>query len=98
MQKSSYFGLASLVFAAVSVIFLAIFFAVSQMNIPPALFNEWNQTSASISCISAPLAILLAVIGLQGSSTSKLTSSLSIFLVSAPFLVLMGQFALEWLP
>jgi hypothetical protein len=97
-DKSSYYGIASLLFAFISVIFLGIHFAVSQLNITPQLFDQWNQISLSISCIFAPVTLALGFLGWQGSNASKILSSFSAILVCAPFLILLGQFFYYWMP
>lgn len=97
-DKSSYYGIASLLFAFISVIFLGVYFAVSQLNISPQLFDQWNRTSLSISCILAPVTVALGFLGWQGSNTSKMLSSFSVLLVSMPFLILLGQFIYYWIP
>jgi hypothetical protein len=97
-DRSSYYGIASLLFAFISVIFLGVYFAVSQLNISPQLFNEWNRTSLSISCIFAPMTWAMGYLGWQGSNTSKILSSFSILMVGAPFLILFGQFVYYLIP
>jgi len=97
-DKSPYYGIASLMFASISVIFLGIYFAVSQLRISPQLFDQWNHTSLSISCTFAPITILVAALGWQGSGMSKLLSSFSVLMVAAPFLILLIQFMYYWIP
>ena len=43
VTKTSYFGLVSLLTAILSALFLAAFFAVSQLNISPRTFSIWNN-------------------------------------------------------
>jgi hypothetical protein len=97
-SKTIYVGIVSLSFAMISVMFLGIYFWVSQMNITPQLFDQWNHISASIACITAPIAVGFGIFGMLGNNSSKVVSSFSLFLVGAPFLFLLGQFALSWLP
>jgi hypothetical protein len=91
-QRKTFFGLAALVTAIVSLIFLAAFFGVSQLNITPATFSRLNNLTASVSCLAAPLALLLGVAGYTRANDSKRLSLLAMSLVGLPYLVLFVQF------
>lgn len=90
-MRKSYFGIASLIVAALSVLFLGGNFGVSQLNITPQTFSTWNNITALAACSLAPLAILLGILGLIGKNDSKLLSGIALVLVSTPFLILAIQ-------
>ena len=94
----TYFGLSALLVAIVSMAFLAGYFAVSQMNITPSTFYFWNAITAFISCITAPLAFVLAYLALRSSSDSRQLASSAVLISVLPFLVLFIQFALSFIP
>lgn len=89
--KNTYFGIASLLTALLSVLFLAANFGASQLNITPETFSFLNNITVLTACVLAPLAVLLGVIGLFKRNDSKLLSALALILVGAPFLVLFAQ-------
>ncbi|MBI5840086.1 MAG: hypothetical protein HZB19_08280 [Chloroflexi bacterium] len=96
-MKKSYFGLASLSAAIVSASFLGAFFGVSQLDISTAAFNFWNNMTAAVSCLFAPLALVLGLFGFRRKNDSKTLAGIGIGLVGLPYLILLGQFALYFL-
>ncbi len=88
--KRSLFGLVALIVAIISVIFLGVFFGVSQLNITPATFSTLNKLTALIYCVTAPIAFILGIAGYR--ADSKKLSLIAMGLVGVPFLILFGQF------
>jgi hypothetical protein len=98
VPRKTYYGMAALLTATVSLAFLAAFFTVSQLNITPETFGRLNNLTASVSCTTAPLALLLGMIGYLHRNDFKRMSLLAMGLVGLPFLVLIVQFILAFVP
>ncbi len=96
-MKRSYFGLASLITAIVSASFLGAFFGVSHLDISTAAFNFWNNLTATVSCLFAPLALVLGLFGFRRKNDSRTLAGIGIGLVGLPYLILLGQFVLYFL-
>ena len=90
--KKTFFGLASLISAIVSVLFLGAFFGVSQLNISPATFSLLNNVLGMIMCVCAPLAMGLGAFALTRKNDSRVLSGISLGIVGVPYLILFGQF------
>ena len=89
--KNTYFGIASLLTAFLSVLSLGANFGVSQLNISPETFNSLNNITVLAACVLAPLAVLLGMVGLFKRNDSKPLSVTALALVGAPFLILFVQ-------
>src|SRR5688572_5614516 len=90
--KSTYLGVISLLLAILSVIFLATFFAVSQMNISPATFSSWSNIIGLIYCFMTPAVFILALLAWRKKKDSKTMAGLAMVIIGIPFLALFSQF------
>lgn len=61
-------------------------FGVSQMDISPEQFNQWNSITALLYCVLTPLACGLGVVGLLLKNDSKTFSGMALLVVTIPFL------------
>jgi hypothetical protein len=91
-QKQTYLGIISLSLAILSVIFLAAFFAVSQMNISPATFSSWSNIIGLIYCFMTPAVFVLAILAWRKKKDSRLMAGIAVAIIGIPFLVLLSQF------
>ncbi len=90
--KETFYGLASLIAAFISIFFLAGSFVITVMDISPATFVNMNILSYLVYCSSAPLAVGLGVWGITRKHDSRILSVTAIGLTVVPFLVLFWQF------
>jgi hypothetical protein len=90
-MKNSYFGLAALIVAILSVLSLGANIGVSQLNITPETFYSLNTMTALAACSLAPLALLLGILGFIRNNDSKLLSGIALTLAGTPFLILFVQ-------
>jgi hypothetical protein len=90
--KQTYLGIISLLLAILSVIFLAAFFAVSQMNISPATFSSWSNIIGLIYCFMTPAAFVLALLAWRKRKDSKSMAGIAMAIIGIPFLILFSQF------
>jgi hypothetical protein len=97
-EKRTYFGISSLLTACLSIAFLILYFVVSQLDISPKTFFFWNVVSAFISCVTAPLAWILAFLAWRKSKDSNPMAVTAVALVGIPYLILFAQFALSFIP
>ena len=95
--KKTFFGLISLIAAITSILFLGAFFGITLLNISPGTFNLLNNLFALISCIFAPVAVILSVVGYRQKKDSKTLSAIAFGLVGLPYLILFGQFIFSFL-
>ena len=96
--RRTYFGIAALALAILSALFLIAFFAISQLNISPSTFSFWSNLTLLISCSSAPLGLILGIVGYRKPGDSKTLASIASVLSFLPFLILFLQFALSFIP
>jgi hypothetical protein len=97
-QKRTYFGISSLLTAILSVIFLGIYYGVSQLRITPQDFFFWNVVTASGYCITVPIAFILAYLAWRKTKDSKPLATTAVVIISVPFLFLLLIFALSFIP
>ena len=96
--RRTYFGIAALVLAILSILFLTAFFSVSQLNISPRMFSFWSNLTLLISCSSAPLGLIFGILGYRKPGDSRALASIAFILSFLPFLILFLQFALSFIP
>jgi len=96
-KKRSFFGLAALILAIISAVFLGANFEVSQLNITPSTFNRWNNLTAFVYCLTVPIAFILGVLGLRKKNDSKGYSLIAMGLTGVPFLIIFTQFIWSFL-
>ena len=90
--RKTFYGLASLIAAIISVMFLGAFFGISQLNISPATFSVLNNLLGMIMCVIAPIAMALGAFAFTRKNDSRILSGIGMGIVGIPFLVLFGQF------
>jgi hypothetical protein len=90
--KQTYLGVISLLLAILSVIFLATFFAISQMNISPATFSSWSNIIGLIYCFMTPAVFVLAILAWRKKKDSRLLAGIAVAVIGIPFLILLSQF------
>lgn len=92
LAKQTYFGVVSLLVSILSVVFLAAFFAVSQLRISPATFSFWNNIIGLVYCLITPAAFVLAILAWRRKNDSRLLAGIATSIIGIPFLVLFTQF------
>jgi hypothetical protein len=88
----TYFGIASLIIAVVSILFLAGSFAITMLDISPAQFASLNNVAYLVYCNSTALAMALGVWGLTRKNDFTILSIIALGMVGLPFLFLFWQF------
>lgn len=95
-NRKTFYGLASLIAAMISVGFLAAFLGITVLDITPSAFFMLNNLLGLIMCGFAPLAILLGIFAFTRKNDSWVLSGIGMGLVGVPFLVLFGQFVVNF--
>lgn len=94
--KKTYFGVTALAVAIISALFLIASYVVSQLNISLRTFSFWSNITLLSYCLSAPLAVILGVIGYRKLNDSKRVAMIAVALIVLPFLVLFVRFVLSF--
>ncbi len=94
--SNTYFGIAALVFAILSDLFIAANYAVAYLDLPSSVFNQLNQLTALFFCGLTQLTLVLGVIGLMRKKDSKILSGIAIILVTIPFLVIFSRLVMSF--
>jgi hypothetical protein len=94
--RKTYFGVAALVFAILSVLSIAANYGVANLDIPPSVFNQLNQLTTLFFCGLTQLTLVLGVIGLMRKKDSKVLSGIAIILVMIPFLVIFSRLVMSF--
>jgi len=90
--RKTFYGFASLIIAMISVLFLTASFAITMIDISPAIFFNLNNLTYLVYCSSTPLALGLGVWGFTRKNDSTLLSVVAMGLVGLPFLFLFWRF------
>ena len=98
LVKRTYFGIVALLLAILSVMFLAAFFAVSQLNINPDTFFFWNNITAAVYCLVTPAAFVLAMLAWRRKRDSRILAGMAVAVTVIPFLILFVQFIFAFMP
>jgi hypothetical protein len=91
-HKKTFYGLATLIAAFISVLFLGGFFAITMLDITPRTFSMLNNLLGLIMCVFAPLTLLLGVLAFTRKNDSRVLSGIGMGLVTVPYVILFGQF------
>ncbi|MEW6400892.1 MAG: hypothetical protein AB1649_03775 [Chloroflexota bacterium] len=95
--KKSYFGLAALVMAVASGLFLAAYFAVSQLDVTPETFSLLNNWTTFGYCLTVPVTFILGVLGYRGVHDSRRLALIALGIAVVPFLFIFSQFVWSFL-
>jgi len=76
----------------ISVLFLTASFAITMIDISPAIFFNLNNLTYLVYCRSTPVALGLGVWGFTRKNDSMILSVIAVGLVGLPFLFLFWQF------
>src|SRR5688500_9649988 len=97
-DKRTYFGIASLLTAILSVIFLGLYYGVSQLRISLQDFFFWNVVTTSGYCITVPIAFILAYFAWRKIKDSRPLAITAVIIISVPFLILFAIFVRSFFP
>jgi cytochrome bd-type quinol oxidase subunit 2 len=97
-QKRTYFGITSLLVAILSLIFLGLYYGVSQLRITPQTFFFWNMVTAFGYCISVPISFILAYFAWRKTKDSRPLAGTAVAMIVIPFLILLAIFVLSFFP
>jgi hypothetical protein len=90
--RKTYFGLASLIVAIISVAFLAGSYAITMMDVSAGTFARLNSAIYIVYCIATPLAVGLGAWSFRKRNDIRVLSLIAFGLTVLPFLVLFWQF------
>jgi heme/copper-type cytochrome/quinol oxidase subunit 2 len=97
-DKRTYFGIASLLTAILSLIFLGLHYGVSQLRITPQDFFFWNVVTTFGYCITVPIAFILAYFAWRKIKDARPLAITAVIIISVPFLILFVIFVRSFFP
>ncbi|MCC7117641.1 MAG: hypothetical protein IT310_03870 [Anaerolineales bacterium] len=96
-SKKTRYGSAALISAVVSLVFLALYFGISALNLHPATFSFWNNLITLGYCLTAPVTLALSILAWRSKNDMRKSAGAALALMLVPFLILFVNFILSFI-